>query len=43
MIKIGQVRTAKIPRIKYVFMVEPTVNVSFTANSRSTMLRSEDT
>lgn len=41
--KIGQVRKAKIPKLKYMFIVVPTLMVSFIANSMSTTLRSDDT
>lgn len=41
--KIGQVSTDNIPKLRYVFIVVPSAIVNFIANSRSTILRSEDT
>lgn len=41
--KIGQVRNAKMPKLKYVFMVVPTPTVNFIAKSMSITLKSDDT
>ena len=41
--KIGHVITANIPKLKYVLIVVPRERLNLNANSRSTILRSEDT
>ena len=40
--KIGHVSTTNIPKLRHVFIVDPSENANFVANSRSIILRSED-
>lgn len=39
---IGHASIANIPKLRHVFIVDPSENANFIANSRSMILRSED-